>query len=190
MDTLEAIRTRRSVKPEHMRSDPVPDSVVDELLEAANWAPSHGHTEPWRFVGFRGEARQALADAICTASLGDGEAEWAADDGRRRKIERKVLTAPLCLVVVCSVSQSPKIYEHEEIASTAIAVQNLHLAARTHGLGGFWSSGRKAFAPSMAHFLELAPNERCLGFFYVGYPAGEWPAGERGPIAEKVRWFG
>ena len=173
-----------------MRSDPVPDSVVDELLEAANWAPSHGHTEPWRFVGFRGEARQALADAICTASLGDGEAEWPADDGRRRKIERKVLTAPLCLVVVCSVSQSPKIYEHEEIASTAIAVQNLHLAARTHGLGGFWSSGRKAFAPSMAHFLELAPNERCLGFFYVGYPAGEWPAGERGPIAEKVRWFG
>ncbi|MEM1023292.1 MAG: nitroreductase [Myxococcota bacterium] len=190
MDTLEAIRSRRSVKPEHMRSDPVPDPVIQELLEAANWAPSHGHTEPWRFVGFRGETRAALVDAMCEAKLPPGQPAWSAVDPRRERIRRKVMTAPLCLAIVCAVSTLPKIQEHEELASTAMAVQNLHLAARARGLGGFWSSGKKAAAPSMARFLKLAPNERCLGFFYLGYPAVEWPTSLRGPVGEKVRWYG
>ena len=57
MDLFDAIRLRRSIKPEKMKPDPVPRALLDRMLEAANWAPSHGLTEPWRFVVHTGDAR-------------------------------------------------------------------------------------------------------------------------------------
>jgi nitroreductase len=186
MDVLDTIRLRRSVKPELMKPDPVPEDVIEAMLEAANWAPSHGHTEPWRFIGFRGEARRGLGDALLAAMNG-GEAPDPGDP-RRDKIMRKVMTAPLCFAIVCAPSSGANVVEHEEIASTAMAVHNMHLVARRNGLAAFWSSGKKAFAPSMARFLGLEPPLRCLGFFYVGYPAVEWPAATRGPMSDKVTW--
>ena len=188
MDVIEAIRLRRSVKPEKMKPDPISEDVLRSLLEAANWAPSHGHTEPWRFIGFRGEAREALGRAICAAAEEAGSRAMPDGDPAREKIMTKVRTAPVILAIVCAASASPKIFEHEEIASTAIAVQNLHLAARAHGLAAFWSSGRKAFVAGMAEFLGLTEGQRCLGFLYLGYPATPWPESNRGPIADKITW--
>ena len=56
------IRGRRTWKPENM--DPqreVPQALLDAMFVNANWAPTHGLTEPWRFKLYRGEARQSLA---------------------------------------------------------------------------------------------------------------------------------
>ena len=96
---------------------------------------------------------------------------------------------PVIIAIICHQSQLPKVIPHEEIASTAMAVQNLHLAARALDLGGFWSSGKKAFNESVAKFMSLESNEQCLGFFYLGYPKVDWPKSSRGPIADKVEWF-
>ncbi|MGY8689040.1 MAG: nitroreductase family protein, partial [Verrucomicrobiales bacterium] len=43
------IRQRRSVKPTMMSPDSVPREMIELMLENANWAPTHGLTEPWRF---------------------------------------------------------------------------------------------------------------------------------------------
>jgi nitroreductase len=188
MDVLDAIRLRRSVKPERLRPDPVDRGRIEALLEAANWAPSHGLTEPWRFVVFTGEGRRALHEVMVATLEPDGAPAVAADDPRRRKLEEKNLNAPVIVAIVCQPDPSPRIVEHEEVASTAIAVHNMHLLARSMGLGAFWSSGAKAFDPRVARFLELEAPARCLGFLYVGWPAGPWPEGRRRPVAEKVRW--
>lgn len=185
MDLFDALRLRRSIKPEKMKPDPVPRALLDQLLDAANWAPSHGLTEPWRFVVHTGDARRALADAICETFE---EGHLPDDDPRRAKLLVKTSTAPVIIAIVCATSSNPKIVEHEEIASTAIAVQNMHLAARALGLAGFWSSGKKAFHPAVAKHLGIEPPHRCLGFFYVGFPAVPWPEGTRGAIADKVEW--
>lgn len=188
MQVLDAIRLRRSMKPECMKPDPVDPSLVRQLLEAANWAPSHGLTEPWRFTIFTGEARRQLGESILRAMVAISGTASGPDDPRWEKIRTKVDTAPVVMAIVCAVSRSEKIIEHEEIASTAMAVQNMHLAARALGLAAFWSSGKKAFHEEVASFLELQEHERCLGFFYVGWPATPWPKGERGPIEHKVRY--
>ncbi|MGF1509251.1 MAG: nitroreductase [Myxococcota bacterium] len=186
MQVFDAVRLRRSIKPESMKPDPIPEDVLQNILEAGNWAPSHGLTEPWRFIGFRGEGRRALGEALCAATA---EPDcMAADDPRRAKLITKVMTAPVCLAIVCAPSSGANIVEHEEIASVAMAVQNMHLVARSHGLAAFWSSGKKAFAPSMARFLGLTPPSRCLGFFFLGYPGTDWPDGQRRPVEEKVIW--
>ncbi|MEM7679234.1 MAG: nitroreductase [Myxococcota bacterium] len=188
MDVFDAIRQRRSIKPEFMKPDPVDRALLEKLFDAANWAPSHGLTEPWRFIVFQGDARRDLAEAICRTMAEQGQDTLPPDDPRRHKVARKTETAPVIAAIVCTPSTKPNIVEFEEIQSTAMAVQNLHLAARAVGLAGFWSSGKKAFHPRMAEFLGLEPPARCLGFFYLGYPAVDWPEGRRGPAAQKIAW--
>jgi nitroreductase len=188
MDVLDAIRNRRSIKPEKMKSDPVDRRLLEAAFDAANWAPSHGHTEPWRFIVFENDARARLCEAVCATI--SGGAPVAPDDPRRMKIAGKMMRAPVIVAIVCQADPSPKIVEHEEIAATAIAVQNMHLALRSFGLAGYWSSGSKAFHPIVAAFLGITPPARCLGFFYIGWPAIPWPDGERGPVASKVTWNG
>ena len=57
-------RAPRTHPPRPLRAQLVPRAVVDKCLEAANWAPTHGKTEPWRFVVFQGaEAYSRMQDA-------------------------------------------------------------------------------------------------------------------------------
>src|SRR5437762_14262939 len=44
------IQNRRSTKPAKMNGKKIPDEQVKEVLKLANWAPTHGRTEPWRFI--------------------------------------------------------------------------------------------------------------------------------------------
>ncbi len=187
MDVFDAIALRRSVKPEDMRPEPIPEATLDRLFEAANWAPSHGHTEPWRFVVHTGDARRGLGEAIL-AGMTEPDAPPSDGDPRRTKVMKKVLTAPVVVAIVCEPGRGSNIVEHEEIASVAMAVQNLHLAARSLDLGAFWSSGKKVFGRAMSDFLGLVPPQRCLGVLYLGYPNGPWPVSERGSFRDKVTW--
>ncbi|NJK89093.1 MAG: nitroreductase [Myxococcales bacterium] len=186
MDIFDAVRLRRSVKPEDMDVRAIPREVLDRLFEAANWAPSHGLTEPWRFIVHEGESRLALGRAMLSA-MARG-VPIPEDDPRHVKLMTKVKTAPVVVAIVCEPSQASNVYEHEEIASTAMAVQNLHLCARALGLAAFWSSGEKTFGPEFAAFLSLRPPKRCLGVLFVGYPAGPWPESRRGAVADKIVW--
>ena len=58
------IRQRRTIKPKQFSDRSVDDGLIREILENANWAPTHGLTEPWRFTVFTGTARQRLADFL------------------------------------------------------------------------------------------------------------------------------
>ena len=72
-----AIRRRRSVFPQHYTGARVPAHTIETMLQAADWAPSHGRTEPWRFVvlGRRGiEELQDVTEAATRRLLaGDPE---------------------------------------------------------------------------------------------------------------------
>ena len=98
------------------------------------------------------------------------------------------MRAPIVIAIICQPSAIPGIMHHEEIASVAIAVQNMHLGARALGLAGFWSSGQKIKHPSVRALLELNESAECLGFFYLGLPSLDWPSSKRGNVEDKVRW--
>lgn len=70
--TAHLIRKRRSIFPRHMTGDAVSSEQIEALLEAANWAPTHGRTEPWRFVVLGKEGIQQMQDvteAVFTKQL-------------------------------------------------------------------------------------------------------------------------
>ena len=55
------IRNRRSIYPNVFSDEVIPDNIIENMLENANWAPNHGITEPWRFTVFTGEGIKKLA---------------------------------------------------------------------------------------------------------------------------------
>ena len=83
--------------------------------------------------------------------------------------------------------EKERVPEWEEIAATAMAVQNMWLMTTELGLGGYWSS--PSLIEQMPKFLPMKEEEKCLGFFYVGNFEGETPKGDRQPIENKVTWL-
>lgn len=185
----ETIRQRRSVKPALMRSDPVPRETIELLLENASWAPTHGLTEPWRFVVFAGECRQTLASALQDTYRQTTEASQFRPE-KFTKLGVSPLQAPVVIVIVMDRKPDCRIPEWEDIAAVACAVQNLHLTATALGLGGYWSSPPLVATEPMSEFLELSAPSRCLGLFYLGWPQEDLDLhSQRTPIAEKTRWI-
>ena len=61
MDIFEVINTNRAVR--HFKPDPVPQEVLDQILEAAVHAPNGGNSQRWHFVVLRDpEARSTVGE--------------------------------------------------------------------------------------------------------------------------------
>lgn len=187
-----AIAHRRSLGIARVHPDqPVDSRLIAKALQAADWAPSHGETEPWRFTVYTGESRHALGDAFGEAYRLD-----AGEDGFKQATFEANRARALGAPVWISIGMSPglrsdgslRMTEEDEVIAVGCAVQNLHLVANAMGLAGMWLSKNVFIHPHVAQFVGLEPPERLLGFFFLGWPAIPWPEGERRPLAEKVRW--
>lgn len=182
----ELLRNRSSIFPAMYTDEPIAEEIIHELLENANWAPNHKKTEPWRFKVIRGAARQRLADFLASTY----QRIMPADSFSEKKF-KKLSTNPTkadTIIAIC-MQRDPEetVPEWEELAATAMAVQNLWLTATAHGLGGYWSS--PGLIAHLGEFLGLQEGERCLGLFYLAHHnAPELPR-TRGDISEKVMWL-
>ena len=186
----QVIRQRRSIKPADMDPARIVDrSLLDALFENANWAPTHGLTEPWRFHVFQGEARRELSNTMQRLYREQTPpAEFRED--KVRKMSENPLLAPAVIAIVMQRNGGAKIPELEEIEATACALQNLHLSASAHGLAAYWSTPPLVYSREFGVWLGVGEQDRCLGLFYIGWPKEnfKWPEGRRGPVAEKVVW--
>lgn len=184
------IRRRRSIKPADMDPErPVDPKLVASILENANWAPTHGMTEPWRFFVFSDEARETLADWLQELYQKLTPADQFRQD-KYDKMGNNPMLAPIVIAIGMKRQEIEKIPEIEEVAAVACAVQNMHLTASAIGLAGFWSSPPILYTDEAREWLGMeSEKDKCLGLFYLGWPKSEdWPMGKRGPIEEKVIW--
>lgn len=182
-DLLQFFRARRSLRRYQQR--PIPDAILEQLLEAAIWAPSAHNRQPWRFVIISDQARkEGLARAMGAKLRADLEADGApetlieADVGR--SFER-ITGAPL-LILLCMTVSDMDAYPDERrgsyertmaIQSAAMAGQNILLMASGLGLGACWMCA-PLFCPDLVSAaLDLPPDWQAQGMITVGYPAGE-----------------
>lgn len=181
---FDLIKNRRSVFPAQYNDKPIAKKDIEKILEAANWAPTHKKTEPWRFKVIQGEAKAELGVFLSNTYV-DTEAH------PKQMKSKKLLENPkksAAVIAIC-VQRDPKesIPEWEEIASTAMAVQNMWLCCTEMGIGAYWSS--PGLIKFMHQFFDMNEGERCLGFFYMGYYDDVLPEVTRNPISEKVAWL-
>ncbi|MDA9777194.1 nitroreductase [Rubripirellula sp.] len=185
----QVIRDRRTLKPKMMADKQVDPLVIQEMLENANWAPTHGLTEPWRFSVFTGSAREKLAKFLAETYKTLTPAE-SFKQNKYEGMSQNAMLAPVVIAIGMKRQPSKKIPELDEIQAVACAVQNMHLTATAHGLCAFWSTNIAAISEEMAHYTGLNKEDRALGLFYVGYPDQDWPTGSRQPVQDKIRWVG
>jgi nitroreductase len=185
---FELIRTRRSYGLPELRPDPIPQEHVQLMLEAANWSPSHGLTEPWRFAVFAGEQRAALGEVFAQAYRLLTPAEkydLRAEEAQRRR----PFGASVWISIGMLRTGQDKMPEWEDLASVAIAVQHIHLVAHSLGYAGKWVSGEIVRHDCVRDFVGLTPPSKLLRFFFLGWPAdGASPPAQRSPIEDKVSW--
>jgi nitroreductase len=186
----ELIKRRRSVFPAQFSGDKLPDSEINRLLENANWAPTHIHTEPWRFIVFKDESLKELMLFMAELYKAITPIEHYST-AKYQKFATRADNVSHVIAIGMHRHDLPGLPEEEEIAAVAMAVQNLWLTlADIPKAGGYWSSGPLVYTPQFAEYLGWKSPIRCLGLFYIGMVDESKPhaEGHRKPIAEKVVW--
>ena len=178
------IRTRRSIFPPDYTDEEVPRAVIETIVANANFAPTHRLTQPWRFTLFRGDGRHTLADFLSETYRAQTPPESYKDtkyDGLRSKVLKSS-----CIIAINMDVHPDKVPEWEEVAAVSCAVQNMWLTATALNVGAYWSSPGNPDA--LNQFLNLGPDQKCLGLFFMGYHAAPEKPAIRKPIADKLTW--
>lgn len=161
MDVLTAMLTRRS---EHRLIEPAPDlEEFAELLAIAATAPDHGQLRPWRWVLLRGAERDALGECFAAETTEERAAEAAA----------KPLRAPLLASLIFQPRPDHKVPEWEQLAAASLMSHAMMLLLHSRGYGSIWRTGVHTGSPRVRRLLGLRPQERALGWLYVGTPLGD-----------------
>jgi nitroreductase len=187
MSILNVTRARRSAG--RFGSEPPSRDLVEQLLDAARWAPNHHLTEPWRFTVVSGAARAALGDAVASEILSD-PAAGSKSGAEAAGLRTKVMRSPVIVVVGQKHTSDDPERDLEDYAACCCATQNLLLAAQDAGLVTKWSTGKMARSEAAKRFCGLEPADRIVGYIYLGYPAGETPGSHRRPVSEVTQWLG
>ncbi|MBG0854627.1 nitroreductase [Streptomyces spinoverrucosus] len=171
MDVMTAVLSRRS---EHHLVEPAPtDDEFAYLLRAAATAPDHGRLRPWRWILVRGEGRAALGRCFADDS--------SAPALQRARTEAKTRRAPLLATLVFTPVTDHRVPEWEQLAATSAMAGSLGLLLHARGFGSIWRTGRFTESPQAHRLLGLGPNERLLGWLYIGTPAEPQPPRRRTP---------
>ncbi len=187
-EITDLIRNRRTIYPEQFSERKVHKEQIELILNNAQWAPTHGNTQPWRFKVFTDEARQKLSDFMVATYKSQTPAELIKET-TLTKLTNRPLKASAVIAVCMERQPEEKILELEEVEAVACAIQNMYLTCTAYGLGAFWSTPKFIYTADMNEFLGLGEKDKCLALFYIGYPGIEWPKAHRKPIEYTTEWI-
>ena len=161
------LKGRRSIR--RYRPDPVPDEMIEQLLEAGRCAPSASNRQPWAFI--------VVQDRALVHQVAEHAAFYFV---RWAHIEESPL-----LIVLCG-HQKSRVYRqflHEDIG---LAGGQIMLQAKALGLGTCWIGGLNREA--LAAILKVPQDWEIVGLLTVGFPDEEPEPSPRKPLADVVHY--
>jgi len=192
IDLYEAMSTCRAVR--RLRPDPIPAAVLRRVLEAANWAPTGGNTQPWRIIVVQDDAkrralqelyigpwqayakghRSQLANAPAAVQVAQERMLRAADHLANHLHEAPAILVfcfnPKLMAITDARLDRPSVVGG---ASLYPAVQNALLACRAEGLGCTLTTLLCAQEPAVKELLDIPADWATGAFVPIGYPAGK-----------------
>jgi len=172
MDFYDVIRTRRSVR--SYQPAPIPEQVLNRVLDAARIAPSGSNRQPTRLILVTDEAMRRDLARLCH--------------------EQAFVAEAPAVVIACGrdikYNRGDWMGDYAVIVDVAIAVDHLTLAARAEGLGTCWIGSFNG--PALKEYLQLPEDWQVVAVTPLGFPQGDpftEPKG-RMPLEELVMWNG
>ena len=192
------LTSRRSIR--RYQPTPISNDIIEQLLTAAIWAPSAHNRQPWRFAVIQNERqKQQLARSMgakLRADLSADQVPPAVIEKDAARSYQRITSAPLLILLSMSMvdmdSYPDEIRQQNEwlmaAQSTALAGQNLLLAAHALGLGACWMCA-PLFCPEVVKSsLSLPEDWEPQAMITLGYPA-EMKEKTRHSIDHYTRYF-
>lgn len=174
----------------------MPDSVINDILHTATFAPSAHNRQPWRFCVVTTPAvKQKLADAMAIEFQRDLENDGLPREEIQKRVNRsheRMTSAPV-LILLCLDMSEMDIYPDTKrkkaeylmaVQSVANAGLQLLLAAHAEGLGGVWVCSPLFAQETIRKTLNLPETWEPQGMFFIGHPGAIPEARERKPLQE------
>ncbi|MGB2911453.1 MAG: nitroreductase family protein [Anaerolineales bacterium] len=163
MELYEAIMGRRSIR--KYTDKPIEDGILEQMLDAARWAPNGGNNNAWRFVVVTSQIQKKLVLNFCPG----------------------IFDVPAAIIVICAEPKQKCIKEATRLlymADCAIAAENIVLAAYSLGIG---SCIVASFADvALRDLIELPESIKPYIIVTLGYPAEDPEPPPRLPIRDIV----
>ena len=183
----ESMFTQRAIR--RFRPDPIPEEVLQDILEAAIRAPNGGNTQPWHFLVIRDpELRSKLAELYHEAwwakrrdqgIMGPQDIPTGKNSQRSAmRLADQIGQAPV-IVLLCATAKGAG-----PMASVIPAAQNLLLAARAFGIGGTITTLHAQVEERVHQLLGIPDSAQIVYCLPLGYPRGSFGEVQRKPISE------
>jgi len=168
----------------------IDDRIIEEILENAVWAPTHGLVQAWEFIVFADfgvntffkEQQRIYQETTSKEKF---------NDAKFQKFTEKSDRVSHVIAIIVRRDPKKRFPKQEDIVSVACALQNIYLSIQEYGIGGYLSTGDICYTQLMRNFLGLGADDECLGFFILGVPDKNYvrPERKRIPAKEKTEWI-
>ena len=163
MDTKTAIFGRRTIHA--FNSKKVPEKFISDAINAANQAPCHKLTFPWRFYSISVSKRNEILELAIDIK----SSKKSLNENSKRIIREKFLN-PSHLIVSSQILNKDKLIEKEDYAACSCAIQNLAISLASNGVSIKWSTGGIIRSKKIYNILNIDSElEEIIGFIWVGY---------------------
>lgn len=208
-DILDVIASRQSIR--RYKDEPVPDEILDKVLEAARWAPSGENEQPWKLIIVQDtERRQKIARLAKIGSgqrtcaeycLGEMEPRFASikDPEVKARVLRTMYTgevsefpgkAPVVMVVIGELKDM-----FDTVYDLSACIENMLLEAHSLGLGACWVHGPAVYPRIAERLKKLLKIPSAMGDYkFLAIVSFGWPLEPRKhprpkkPLEEFVFW--
>lgn len=177
---IEAIKKRRSIR--KYQSKKIPKEIIEQILECGAYAPSAMRIFPWNFIVIENKEKirklsNKSKETLHLLGFGMKFAERVTS-----KDDMIFYNAPLVVIITCDKNVK---WKKED---TALAAQNMFLAAQSLGLGSCWIGLADGLGKDekTRKDLSIPENHEITAVLIFGYPAEEKPAQER--KAKILKW--
>jgi nitroreductase len=159
-ELLSIIKSRRSIR--KYKKENIPGNIINELLEAGRWAPSGKNNQPWRF--------SLISDTEIKLQLSG-----------LTKYRRIVEECNLCIAVFLNLTAA---YDRDkDMMSIGACIQNILLAAESHGIGAVWLGEILSRKDEVNSLLGIESDNELAAVIALGYP-DEHPSKGREELEE------
>ena len=156
MDIFEIIRTRRSIR--KFSLEPVPDEVVNKIIEAGTWAPSGLNNQPWKFAVIKDNELKTKISGLTHYS-------------------KIVLSANVLIAVFLDHAAS---YDRtKDSQAIGACIQNMLLFIHSLGLGAVWLGEILKNKDAVLELVGGAGDHELMAIIALGHPAAKGGKGNR-----------